>query len=143
MNLGCLRYTITGANVGRWFLPSLGQVIAALNMMANAADYPIDWSGYTDWAHSSTGVTGKFKYICQTPLGRIFPLRGTNRKSIGTVFGWYYGYIITNTNVENTYVSGRFSNIVYVGLSKTGDNGISFSNNLFDGGGEIRPFIHF
>lgn len=139
-------YTITGANVGRWFLPSLGQVIAALNMMANAADYPIDWSGYTDWTHSRTGVTGKFKYICQTPLGRIFPLRGTNRKSIGTIFGGYYGSIITNTNVEAADVSGYFCNIVYVGLFSTGDNGtkdIVLGNNLFDIGGEIRPFIHF
>ena len=51
-----LDITITGANVGRWFVPSLGQVIAALNMMANAADYPIDWSGYTAWDQSSSTV---------------------------------------------------------------------------------------
>ncbi len=73
-------------------------------------------------------------------------MRGTNRKSIGTIFGGYYGNIITNTNVEAADVSGYFCNIVYVGLFSTGDNGtkdIVLGNNLFDIGGEIRPFIHF
>lgn len=143
-NPGC---TITGPNVGRWFVPSLGQVIAALNMMANAADYPIDWSGYTAWNQSSSATTGIFRYICQTPLGRYFPLRGENRKAIGTLIGKYYGNILTSTNTkDNTNLGNCASVAIYYTFDGSIRSGaIVLSQNWVGryGGGEIRPFIYF
>lgn len=133
-------YTITGANVGRWFVPSLGQVIAALNMMANAADYPIDWSGYTAWDQSSSTVTGKIKYVCMTPLGRYFPLRGENRKPIGEIIG-KIGNLITSTDSKYGVNLGNPASIAFYGK----DSAIVLTHNWFGlyGDGEIRPFIYF
>ena len=124
-------YTITGANVGRWFVPSLGQFVAALNMMANKTGYPINWSALTDWVFASTA---EFQYICNTGLAMNYPLRGTDRKAIGETLRNIYGSFVTSTDVQDY---GRFA-IVRVRNSLGVDKSSSF-----DDGGEVRPFIHF
>ena len=35
---------VTGSNIGRWFVPSAGQMIAAFDMMANTCGYSMNWS---------------------------------------------------------------------------------------------------
>ena len=88
-----------------------------------------------------------FRYICQTPLGRYFPLRGENRKAIGTLIGKYYGNILTSTNTkDNTNLGNCASVAIYYTFDGSIRSGaIVLSQNWVGryGGGEIRPFIYF
>lgn len=127
-------YTITGANVGRWFIPSLGQVISLFNTMARVAGFQEDyWSSWTDW----NTLSSEYDFVAMSAaLTRRFPLRGPNSRPIGS------GLIFSGATSFGLVTSTAINDVAIATLG--GANGKFFvKKGIIDKYGEIRPFIHF
>ena len=120
---------VTGSNIGRWFVPSAGQMIAAFDMMANTCGYSMNWSGITDWGNKIT-----YNIYYQTCFSRQYP-RGTYNPVGETL----QAEIITSTQWQNDTQFFVFMNI-------NSDKQISLSKwpwYIYEQSGYIRPFVHF
>ena len=122
---------VTGSNIGRWFVPSAGQMMAAFDMMANTCGYSMNWSGITNW-----NIYIPYNIFYQTCFSRQYP-RGTYN-----MVGWFIEHdMATSTQFLNDTEWFAFMHITQ------SENKISLRKepyyNTISRKGRIRAFVHF
>jgi len=118
---------ITGANIGKWFVPSAGQLVEAFNTMANAAGYPINWAGITNWDIQINYNSG----IQSGSIVRNFPNTFT---PVGDA-------IVTTQNTSTQ--SDSYMNAVNLVIVYGGNGNLSFGKNYVTWGYSCHPFVRF
>lgn len=118
---------ITGANIGKWFVPSAGQLVEAFNTMANAAGYPINWAGITNWDIRINYNSG----IQSGSIVRNFPNTFT---PVGDA-------IVTTQNTSTQ--SDSYMNAVNLVIVYGGNGNLSFGKNHVTWGYSCHPFVRF